>query len=389
MTWGEVAPMTTSNMADRTGSGGCEPGSRNAAVATFRKGLARWMARAGWCVVVATVALFGGARADAIVTLRVMSSDAEIGGPLPLVLSVSREPGDGSTASSQLDLIYRTEQLDLAGTCADGGAPCATSGDCGGGACELLCEKDARLQDQDFNATFPEFQNVDPGERRVRLRLLAPIQVELPLPTFADGILAMCMFQVDSQAPVGPITMRAERVEVGDEESNVVPAQVVFDLGEIVTELPTATPTPSSTATPTEQPTATPTAAVSATPTPTTVATNTPTNGVPTATPTTPPATVQPTATPIPTNTVRPPTPTSTMEPTTPPATATATFVPPMTPTATQPIATPTSPSPSAKRQDDDGCAIVPSAGGVRGAGLWWLVLPAIAFGIRRRWSRA
>lgn len=324
---------------------------------------------------------------EAPVTLKVMTSDAIRGGSLPLVLSITRESGAPSTASAQLDLIYRTEQLILRGFCADGGVPCDSSAACGGSACELLCDMDGRLTDQEFNATFPEFQNVQPGEKRVRLRLLAPIQGTLPLPTFDDGVLAMCMFEVDANAPFGPISLSATRLEVGDEESDEVPAVVVIEAGSIVESLPEATPTPTETATETEVPTATPT--------PTEEATATPTLGEPTATPTqpgggTPTATIPPTTQPttaVPTATV-PPTQVATATPVastpTQVPTATATAVA-STPTATRPVATATPDRP--KRHDDDSCAIVPQSRSA--TGLAWLLLPLAGFaGIRRRARR-
>jgi hypothetical protein len=325
------------------------------------------------------------APASATVTLKVMTSDAVPGGTVPLVLSVERAEGDPSTASTQLDLIYRTNQLALRGFCSAGGAACESNDACGSGVCELLCDKDGRLADQEFNATFPEFQNVEPGEKRVRLRLLAPIQVQLPLPTFGDGILAMCMLDVDAGAALGPIELSAVRVEVGDEESNVVPAEVVIEAGSIVESLPDPTPTPTETATETIAPTVTPT------PSPEETATVTPTTAVPTETPTLPgggtptPTEVPPTQ--VPTATI-PPTqvPTATAVVTTPTVapTATATSGAVFTPTSAVPTATAT--QGGGKRNDDDGCAIVPDAASRSSAGLVWLFVPlAVLAGVRRR----
>lgn len=328
---------------------------------------------------------FAAATAEAVVTLRVMTSDAVPGGTLPLIVRMDRDSGDSSVASTQVDLIYQTEQLALPGSCSGDGAACTTHEECGTGRCELLCEKDVRLTQQDFNATFPEFQNVEPGQRRVRLRLLAPIQVTLPLPTFEDGILAMCMFDIPTSAPLGPIVLSGTRLEVGDEESNQVEAVVVIEAGSIVSELPTLTPTPttepSATATATEAD-STPTPSVTATPQPPTA---TATTTIPTLTPT--PFSPTATATPVLTATAVPPTatevaPTATIPPTTSVPTSTATAV--RTPTVVQ-TATPG----STKRNDDDGCAIVEpnSAGSARG--LLWLSLPlAVLLGVGRRRGR-
>lgn len=357
---GEVASMTARKMMAET---------KRSPLAAFVRSVAASLA-------MATMAI---SPAAATVTLKVMTSDAVPGGTVPLVLSVARAEGDPSTASTQLDLIYRANQLALRGFCSTDGAACEGNETCGSGVCELLCDKDGRLVNQEFNATFPEFQNVEPGEKRVRLRLLAPIQVQLPLPTFDDGILAMCMMDVDAGAALGPIELRAARVEVGDEESNVVEAEVVIEAGNIVESLPDPTPTPTETATETAAPTETPTPEETATPT-TAVPSETPTlPGGGTPTPTEVPPTQVPTATNPPTQV-----PTATAIVTTPTIvpTATATNGVVRTPTQGLPTATPG----KNKRNDDDGCAIVPEASSRNGAGLVWLLMPlAIVSGMRRR----
>lgn len=294
--------------------------------------------------------------ATGVVTLEVSTSDGERGGTLPLVVGLTRAEGDSSIASTQLDLIFDGAQLTLAGACSSDGAACQSNNDCGDGRCELLCDKDARLEQQDFNATFPEFQNGEPGERRVRLRLLAPIQVQLPLPTVEDGFLAMCMFDIAPDAPLGLVALRGDRVEVGDEESNVVDAELVIMAGNIVDQFPTPTPTA-------EVPTETPTPAAE-TPTP-----------VDTATPTSTPE-PQPTNTELVAPTATPPQPTDTpvMAPT-----VTAT----VQPTATSPPVATSTPEDS-KRGDDDGCAINPDGGS--GSGLAWLAFAlGAALRLRRR----
>jgi len=320
--------------------------------------------------------------AAAVVSVKVMTSDAIPGGPVPLILSIAREPEDGAIASAQVDVIFKLGQLGLNGACSVDGSSCETSADCAEGSCQLLCEKSGRLDEQDFNATLPEFQNVAPGERRVRLRVLAPIQVELPLPTFEDGIVAMCMFQVRADAELGPIELRADRLEVGDEESDQVPAIVVIEAGSIVASLPTPTATETLTPTPTPVETATevPTIAPTDTPTPTQVVTPTPQPNTPTPTASplmTPVATSTPTSQPTATATQ---TVVATSTPTSVPATATT--APTNTPTTVVAVtATPTGSvtvtPPRSKRTDDDGCGIVaPSAMNRSHSWLAWLSLP-------------
>jgi hypothetical protein len=207
------------------------------------------------CCTVLGLAL-GAASAAALVTVKVATDEfVTRGSPLTLTLSLTRDGGE-TVSSAQTDVIFVTEQMVLPGTCSNEAIPCQMNDECGEGSCVLDCEGDVRLEVQDFNATFPEFQNVEPGEKRVRLRVLAPIQGELPLPTFEDGDLATCTFQVDENAPFGPIALSAQRLNVGDDQGDEVEAAVVVESGEIVT--PTATATHTAEEEPTSTPTHTP-----------------------------------------------------------------------------------------------------------------------------------
>lgn len=317
--------------------------------------------------------------AHGLVTVRIMTSDAVPGGAVPLAVSVEREEGDGTIATTQVDIIFATDQLMLSGTCSDDGSPCESNEGCDGGTCELLCEKAGQLEHQNFFATFPTFQNVEMGERRVRLAVLAPVAIP-PLPTFNDGIVAMCMFDVRSDAELGPIRLRANRLEVGDEESEQRDAIIVIEAGSIVGSLatPTAIPPTESSATPT------------ATETPVPTHTETPSVVLPTATPTSTSTQVLPTLTPTPTTE-----PTATSVPFTPTSTvtsvpATATAVPTSTPIVVLPTATsvptqPPFPTPRTIRTDDDGCAIAPPHEGANYGGLSWLLAALAGILIARR----
>lgn len=326
----------------------------------------------GW-VVAATLSLAGAGfaptLAHGLVTVRIMTSDAVPGGSVPLAVSVEREEGDGAIATAQVDIIYAADQLMLGGTCSDDGAPCESNEECDGGTCELFCEKAGHLEQQSFFATFPTFQNVELGERRVRLAVLAPIAIP-PLPTFDDGIVAMCVFDVRSDAELGPIRLRANRLEVGDEEGDQREAVVVIDAGSIVGSLPTPTVTPTAESTPTATDTVVPTQ------------TETPTEGVATATPSStntqaPPPTVTHTVPIVPTATGVPHTPASTATPTSIPATAT--LVPTNTVVVVPSTATPVPtqqpfPTPRTIRTDDDGCAIPVRNSGSSHSGLLLLL---------------
>lgn len=287
-------------------------------------------------------ALLGALPATAAVTLHVGTNDGIPGGEIALTLSMIRGAVDESVASAQLDVIFDTTQLRLNGSCSNGGAACQQDAECGEGHCQLSCVKDARLTVQDFNATYPEFQNLPANQRKVRLRVLAPIQVQLPLPTFEDGVVATCTFAVPADAPLGAISLSANRLEVGDEEGDALESNVVIEAGTIVSELPTPT------ATATIVPTDTPTEVVTETPTVTETPV-TPTS-IPTDSPT-PPTVIVPTNTPI---TVVP---TATTQPTTAVPTAIPTATAP--PSTSTPTEVPFTATPTRKRGDDgDGCNI-------------------------------
>lgn len=235
------------------------------------------------------------APAFAAVTLHVTTNDAVPGGTLTLSLASTRGEGDPATASEQLDVTFDTSQLDLLGVCSGNGPACHLNSECASGRCVLNCSKSERLTRQDFNATFPDFQDLPGSLRKVRLRVLAPITGQLPLPSFEDGPVATCQFAVNPSAGLGPVSLSANRIEVGDNEGGTIAATVEITAGSIVAALPTATATATIPPTPTNTvvvPTNTP---IPATPTPTsTIAAPTRTSTVP---PTQTPTAVAPTAT--------------------------------------------------------------------------------------------
>lgn len=325
--------------------------------------------RSNWkrVVLVAAATVCSGVAAlpaQALVTLRVSTNDAIPGGDMTLQLGMTSSEAEEPVASAQLDVIFETSQLQLAGTCAGSGVSCQQNDECGeGGHCVLDCVKDPRLAQQDFNATFPEFQNLPTGQMKVRLRVLAPISGTLPLPSFSDGPIATCSFSVPAGAALGTVNLSANRVEVGDDEGDVLESAVEIIPGSIVDALPTETPTVTQTETPTETATPADTETPTATPedTATPVATSTPQR---TNTPVPPTSTPVQTTVPTNTNTVRPdPTPTL------PPATATA-------------QSTNTAVPPTPKGKDNDGCNIGETG---EGNGLAWLGLPLAMVLVRRR----
>lgn len=197
------------------------------------------------CVAVGVTAL-SGPTAEAVVTVKVATGNAVRGGPLVLTLSMARESGEESVATLQTDVIFNTAQLDLVGACGTGGA-CRLSSDCPeGDACQyapVACEKDPRLGQHRVDALPPDFQNVQPGQRRVRFAVLA---TQLPVPTFTDGAVLTCTFQVQPNAPVGRIELAADRLQVADNSipARPIPSSAVIESGSITDgPLPTATAT--------------------------------------------------------------------------------------------------------------------------------------------------
>lgn len=195
--------------------------------------------------------LLVGARAMAVVTVKVATDDGPQGGVLHMTLSVTRQAGDGSLASLNTDVIFNNAQLDLIGNCSDNAA-CRTSADCGtGDFCRFIptaCQKDPRLTDQTVEVIPPDFQNVQPGQRRIRFAIVA---TRLPVPTFTDGSLVTCTFQIPASAPIGPITLSTDRLQVADNAipSKPVAAQAVVEAGQI-TGAVTPNPTVKATDTP-------------------------------------------------------------------------------------------------------------------------------------------
>jgi hypothetical protein len=273
------------------------------------------------------------------------------------------------------------------------------------------CVADSRLSALTHSASIVTNPAPPAGLSRLQLGIVA---TTFPPPTFGDGLLFTCTFQIGAEVTAGSLTLTGDRAIVTDNSLNPVPASPTdgtITVGAPCTadsDCPTEPSTeicvdfvcqvvpcsdpgnpcpggrvcnpdtntceqlPPVSATPTETPTATATATSPPTATPTQVPTNTP---VPTATPTQVPTnTPVPTATPtqIPTNT---PVPTATN---TPLPTATQTSPPP-------PTSTPTTAAQGGGGGDDGGCSMVPAAGA--DGSLLWLIVPAVLVAWRRRFA--
>ncbi len=346
-------------------------------------------------------ALMAASPAAAAVVVGVSTSDALPGGTLTLQMRVDRAAGDPAIAGVQADLILSAAQLQLVGACSSDHSVCENGTNCPDqGACVPSCQEDARLTQHSLAATFPDFQNVPTGSRRLRL----PVNPDLfPLPTMEDGLLVTCTFAVLPGAALGPIALTADlsRLAVTDDSAASVASTLDLRAGSIVSVLSTVTPTPTETpsavtatatiGTPTEsaatetptagEPTVTATAATPTT-TPPSEATTTPTVTetvvtVPTATLTTIPATPTNTAV-VPTSTPIEPTRTATVGST---ATRTATVAA----TTAPPTATATGAGQGGSADDGGGCAMTPQDAYGSGLGAWMLGLPMLLLSLRRR----
>src|ERR1700687_5543577 len=177
-----------------------------------------------WFVVCCSVAvsLVVAAQAFAAVTLTVATTDGVQGANLTLTWSITRGGSDPIVAGAQLDIIFDTAQMQLAGTCV----------------------KDARLTQQTFSADLPTFPPVPANHQRLRLAVLNDLQH--PTGTFDSGALATCTFQVKADAPAGQlVTLSAERVNVSDSNDNLIHGvQVTLTPGHILPGPGTPTPTP-------------------------------------------------------------------------------------------------------------------------------------------------
>ncbi len=223
------------------------------------------MQKTGYRVAVAAslAALLVGP-ASAVVTIQVSTSDGAPGGTVILGLGLRRDPGDRSVATAQTDVIVQTNQMKLVGTCAGTTQACSAADECGeSGTCTLPCEKEARLTQHSFAATLPAFQNLPAGQQRFRMAI---VDTQFPIDTLTDGALATCVLHVPDNAALAPLIVTTDRLNVGDERGNVVPAEVEIAAGMIKLRTPTPTATitqtlaPSATATPVGTlPTSTPT----------------------------------------------------------------------------------------------------------------------------------
>lgn len=207
-----------------------------------------WLA--GCCAI--TVSLMSVAHAFAAVTVTIDTTDGVQGGDLTLTMGLERTTSDPLVSGVQADVVFNTTQIELIGSCADGGAACQANADCGAaGVCVPPCVNNVQVNPGDFTATLPDTVRPpdQPPSTRVRLAVFA---FQNPTATY-EGDLITCMFHVLSDAVPGqPVSLVTSRLSASDPNADAIPnVQVKVMPGVIKAATPTPTPTITPTPTPT------------------------------------------------------------------------------------------------------------------------------------------
>jgi Tol biopolymer transport system component len=155
-----------------------------------------------------------------MVTLTVGSVSGSAG--QDATVSISMSGGGGEVATAQLDLLFDPNVLDI-------GNP------------GTACVKDPRLSEHVMSVTTPGDPPAPDGKRRLRLFIG---DLTAPIATFADGPIATCTFRIKSDAAATPVTLAADRLNVGDARGNIFGSQAVSGGVSILIATPTPVPAP-------------------------------------------------------------------------------------------------------------------------------------------------
>lgn len=198
-----------------------------------------WLA--GCCAVV--VSLMFGAQAFAVVTITVDTSDGVQGGNLTLTMGLERAQTDPLVSGAQTDVVFNTTQIELIGSCSNGGAACQANAECGQGTCVPPCVPSAEVSAQDFTANLPDTVRPPDQPPATRLRL-AVFAFQNPNATY-EGDLITCTFHVPSDATLGQVSLMTSRLSASDPNADPIPGVSVKVMpGTIHQATPTPTPTP-------------------------------------------------------------------------------------------------------------------------------------------------
>lgn len=155
-----------------------------------------------------------------MVTLTVGSVSGSAG--QDATISISMSGGGGEVATAQLDLLFDPNTLDISNPSA-------------------ACVKDPRLSEHVLSVTLPNDPPAPDGKQRLRLFVG---DLTAPIATFADGGIATCTFRIKSGAAATPVTLAADRLNVGDARGNVFGSQAVSGGVSILIATPTPVPAP-------------------------------------------------------------------------------------------------------------------------------------------------
>src|SRR5262249_21352125 len=73
------------------------------------------------------------------VAITVETTDGVQGGNLTLTMGVKRGASDPIVNGAEIDIVFDTTQIDVGGSCSNGGAACQGESDCSGGLCVPPC----------------------------------------------------------------------------------------------------------------------------------------------------------------------------------------------------------------------------------------------------------
>jgi len=153
-----------------------------------------------------------------MVTLTVGSVSGTAGQDATVSLDLSG--GEGEVATAQLDLVFNPNVLEIANP-------------------GTACTKSSRLSQHVLAATLPDDPPAPEGMRRLRLFVG---DIASPIATFSDGAIASCTFRIRGDAGGAPMTLAADRLNVGDARGNIFGSRAVS--GGVSILLPTPTPEP-------------------------------------------------------------------------------------------------------------------------------------------------
>jgi hypothetical protein len=154
----------------------------------------------GWSAVfvVAAVVLSAGGAVAQVPQLAIGNASGAPDGQATVTVSLSN--AGESAATAQLDVLFDEAVLSIADPVS-------------------ACVKDARLTAQVLNATLPGSPPAPEGQKRLRLAIL---DIMPPIESLSDGNLVTCTFDIATDAPLGDVTLTADRLNVGSTTGSVL-----------------------------------------------------------------------------------------------------------------------------------------------------------------------